>query len=155
MIINTPPGAELSLRKRLGDFTLTVNDEAEMDLFTYPSWVFPVRPKYWHPQVGLWYESGGEKGEPPDGPLLELLDLYDEIKREKDLDKRHQYVRDAVRIHIDQGPFHFGTVGNTPYVVIVSNRFHNVPKTGILGPWAVGHPSTSFPEQYYIEEGEQ
>jgi len=151
-VIHTPPGAELSLRRRLGEYTVSIHGEAEMDLFTYPDWVFPTRPLYWHPKVGEWYESGGKKGEAPTGPMKRLLDLYDKIKQEKDLKKRHEYVRQAVRIHIEEGPFHLGTVARLPHLVIVSNRFHNVPRTGILGPWAVSQPAASFPEQCFIRE---
>jgi len=149
-VLYTPPGAEISLRRTLGEFTVSTHGEAEMDLFTYPDWVFPTLPKYWHPKVGRWYQTGGREGEPPSGPLRRLLDLYDAIKREPDISKRHQYVRDAVRIHIEEGPFHLGTVGRAPALVIVANHVHNVPETGILGPWAIATPGTSFPEQYYI-----
>ena len=152
VILNTPPGAELSLRRNLGKFTVSMHGEAEMDLFTYPDWVFPTLAKYWHPRVGKWYETGGEEGEPPTGPLKELLDLYDAIKKEKDLQKRHQYVRDAVQIHIDQGPFHLGTAARSPSLVMVKKGFHNVPDNGILGPWAIVTPATSYPEQYFISD---
>lgn len=151
----TPPGAELGLRRTLGEFTVSMHGEAEMDLFTYPDWVFPTLPKYWHPKVGKWYKTGGEEGETPTGPLKKLLDLYDEIKREKDLQKRHQYVRDAVRIHIDEGPFHLGTAARSPSLIIVGNHFHNVPDDGILGPWAIVTPATSYPEQCFIEGGDK
>jgi peptide/nickel transport system substrate-binding protein len=151
----TPPGAELSLRRTLGEFTISMHGEAEMDLFTYPDWVFPTLPKYWHPKVGKWYETGGKEGEPPTGPLKKLLDLYDKIKEEPDLQRRHQYVRDAVRIHIEEGPFHLGTAARSPSIVIVANHFHNVPRTGILGPWAIATPATSYPEQYYIQEAKR
>jgi peptide/nickel transport system substrate-binding protein len=152
VVIYTPPGAELSLRRTLGEYTISMHGEAEMDLFTYPDWVFPTLPLYWHPKVGRWYQTGGKEGEPPTGPLKKLLDLYDAIKREKDLQKRHQYVREAVRIHIEEGPFHLGTVGRSPSLVIVADHFHNVPKTGILGPWAIATPATSYPEQCFIQE---
>ena len=56
-LLYTPPGAELSLRRTLGKFTISMHGEAEMDLFTYPDWVFPTLPKYWHPKVGKWYEN--------------------------------------------------------------------------------------------------
>ena len=155
VILNTPPGAELSLRRNLGKFTVSMHGEAEMDLFTYPDWVFPTLPKYWHPRVGKWYETGGKEGEPPTGPLKELLDLYDSIKKEKNLQKRHQYVRDAVRVHIEQGPFHLGTAGRSPSLVVVKDRFYNVPTNGILGPWAIVTPATSYPEQYFISDSKK
>ena len=122
-----------------------------MDLFTYPDWVFPTSPRYWHPKVGKWYESGGEKGEAPTGVMKELLDIYDQIKQEKDLQKRHKLVQEAVTLHIDKGPFHLGTVGRKPMPVIIKNHFHNVPDEGILGPWAIVAPGISFPEQYYMD----
>ena len=150
-ILYTPPGAELSLRRTLGEFTISMHGEAEMDLFTYPDWVFPTLAKYWHPKVGKWYETGGKEGETPTGPLKKLLDLYDAIKKEPDSQKRHQYVRDAVRIHIDEGPFHLGTAARSPSLVVVADHFHNVPNDGILGPWAIVTPATSYPEQCFIE----
>jgi peptide/nickel transport system substrate-binding protein len=155
VVLYTPTATELDLRRNLGEFTISTFPEAEMDLFTYPDWVFPTTPKYWHPLEGQWYESGGEKGEPPTGPLKDLIALYDKIKNEKDLQKRHEYVREAVKIHIKEGPFHLGTVGQRPELVIVADHFHNVPNTGILGPWAPAQPATSYPEQYYIEEIKQ
>jgi len=150
-VLHTPPGAELGLRRTLGEYTISMHGEAEMDLFTYPDWVFPTLAKYWHPKVGKWYETGGKEGEPPTGPMIKLLDLYDAIKREKDLQKRHQYVRDAVRIHIEEGPFHLGTAARSPSLVIVADHFHNVPRDGILGPWAIATPATSYPEQCFIQ----
>lgn len=151
VVIFTPPGAELKLRRDLGEFTVHLFSEAEMDLFTYPDWIFPTSGKYWHPKVGKWYETGGEKGEPPTGVMKELLDIYDQIKQEKSLQKRHELVQKAVKIHIDKGPFHIGTVGRKPMPVIVKNNFHNVPDVGILGPWAIVAPAISFPEQYYMD----
>jgi peptide/nickel transport system substrate-binding protein len=151
VVIYTPPGAELKLRRDLGEFTVHLHSEGEMDLFTYPDWVFPTSGKYWHPQVGKWYESGGTKGEAPTGVMKEFLDIYDQIKREKDLQKRHTLVQEAVKLHIDQGPFHLGTVGRMRMPIIVKNTFHNVPDEGILGPWAIVAPGISFPEQYYMD----
>ena len=151
-IIHTPPGAELGQRRQLGKYTISIHGEAEMDLFTYPDWVFPTRALRWHPIVGAWYESGGARGEPPTGPMKRLLDIYEKMKQEKDLARRHGYVRQAVRIHIDEGPFHLGTVARLPHLVIVGNRFHNVPTTGILGPWAIVQPATTYPEQCYIQD---
>lgn len=151
-IIYTPSLAELDLRRILGEFTIGTFHESEMDLFTYPDWVFPTTPKYWHPLEGKWYETGGQKGEAPTGPMKKLIELYDAIKKEKDPQKRHQYVREAVRIHIDEGPFHLGTVGRRPQLVLVGNSFHNVPTDGILGPWAIAQPATTYPEQYFIQE---
>ena len=128
--------------------------QAEMDLFTYPDWVFPTSPLYWHPKVGRWYQTGGAQGEAPipGDPLDRLLKIYDQIKSEKSQDKRHALVRQAVRIHIDEGPFVLGTVARDPMPVLVGANFHNVPDTGILGPWAVSGPASSYPEQCWMDQ---
>lgn len=151
-VVFTPQGGELDLRQAAGDFVISTNGAAEMDIFTYPSWVFPVTQEYWHPREGEWYVTQGQRGEAPTGPLNELTDLYTKITREKDLAKRHDLVRQAVRIHIKDGPFTLGTVGRRPNPVLVTNRFHNVPKNGNTGPWSIAQPATSYPEQYFIRE---
>jgi peptide/nickel transport system substrate-binding protein len=151
VIISTPPGAEFSNRQHLGTYTISTHGESEMDLFTYPDWVFPTEDKYFHPAVGKWYKTGGKEGEAPTGPMKKLLDIYDRIKTERDLEKCHRLVQDAVRVHIEEGPFCLGTAGRVPVLVIAKNGFRNVPATGILGPWAVSGPASSFPEQFYFE----
>lgn len=154
VVINTPPGPEISNRITLGKFDVTMMGESEMDLFTYPDWVFPTGNRYWHPLTGKWYSTGGKQGEAPVGPAKKLLDIFERIKAEPDLEKSHELVHDAVRIHIDEGPFSLGTVGQTPSPVLVRNRFHNVPDMGVTGPWAVAQPAASYPEQFYIDEGD-
>ena len=96
------------LRQMTGEFTVSTNAVAEMDVFTYPSWVFPVTNEYWHPLEGLAFLTQGKEGELPSGPLKELTDLYVRLTREKDLEKRHALIREAVRIHIKEGPIHLG-----------------------------------------------
>ena len=152
-VVFTPQFAELDLRQMTGEFTISTNAVAEMDVFTYPSWIFPVTNEYWHPLTGLDFLTQGKEGEPPTGSIKELTDLYVKITKEKDLAKRHALVREAVHIHIKDGPFTLGTVGRRPNPILVSNRFHNVPNNGITGPWAIAHPATSYPEQYFIREG--
>jgi peptide/nickel transport system substrate-binding protein len=151
VIISTPPGAEFTNRQRLGQYTVSTHGEAEMDLYTYPDWVFPTEDKYWHPAIGKWYKSGGKEGEAPTGPMKALLDIYDRIKKEPNREKRHRLVHDAVRIHIEEGPFCLGTAARTPMLVIAKKNFRNVPPSGILGPWAVSGPASSFPEQFYFD----
>jgi peptide/nickel transport system substrate-binding protein len=149
--ITTPPGAEFTNRMLIGTYTVSTHGESEMDLFTYPDWVFPTENKYWHPAIGKWYKTGGKEGEAPTGPMKKLLDIYDRIKAEPSLDKQHLLVQEAVRLTIDEGPFCLGTAAREPVLVIAKNNFRNVPPTGILGPWAVSGPASSFPEQFFFE----
>lgn len=147
-IIYTPPLAERTNRHQQGTFDLSMRGTSEMDLFTYPDWVFPTRALYWHPKEGRWYETGGKDGEAPTGPLRTLVDLFDTCKAEPDLQKRHDIVLQAIQVHIDEGPFYLGTCADLPALVVVRHGFRNVPATGILGPWAVGQPGSLFPEQF-------
>jgi peptide/nickel transport system substrate-binding protein len=151
VIINTPPGPEINNRIILGKYDVAMIGESEMDLFTYPDWVFPTGNRYWHPLTGKWYETGGKQGVKPEGPMKDLLDIFDRIKSEPDLAKCHQLVLDAVRIHISEGPFSLGTVGRSPTPVLVKNDLYNVPDTGVLGPWAVSQPAASYPEQFFFD----
>ncbi|NPV78828.1 MAG: ABC transporter substrate-binding protein [Firmicutes bacterium] len=127
---------------------------AEMDLWTYPDWVFPVRDSRAWPKVGRWYMTGGEEGEAPEpgSPEEKLIKLYEKGIEEPNVEKRHRYVWDAIKIHITDGPFYIGITGDLPQPVIVKKNFRNVPDFGILGPWAVGGPGNTNPEQYFIKQ---
>ena len=149
-IIHTPPAAQGANLRTLGKFVVATSGTSEMDLFTYPDWVFPTRPQYWHPLEGKWYETRGKEGEAPTGPVAELVRIFEECKSEPDLEKRHRLIHEAVRIHIDEGPFYIGTVAQLPALVVAKDNFRNVPPTGILGPWAVGQPGAWFPEQFFF-----
>ena len=153
--IKSWPLAVIGIREGLGEFTVGTNDMAEMDLFSFPDWVFPTRNQYWHPQVGRWYATGGEKGEPPTGPMKELLDLYARVQAEPDLEKAHALVLEAIRIHVEEGPFVLGTVADLPELVLLKENFRNVPEEPrVLGAWAIAAPATSFPETFFFEEPE-
>jgi len=72
--------------------------------------------------------------------------------QEPDIEKRHAYVHEAVRILMEEGPYVIGVVGGLPEPVIVKNNMRNVPNFGILGPWAVGGPGNTNPEQYFFKQ---
>lgn len=142
-----------SIRENTGEFTVGTSEMAEMDLFAFPDWVFPTRDKYWHPKVGKWYRTGGKEGEPPSGPTKELLDLYARVQAAPSLDEAHELARKAIRIHVDQGPFVIGTVGELPELVLLRENFRNVPEEPrVLAPWAIAAPATSFPESFFFAD---
>ena len=145
------PSAEYSLRQKLGKYQVSMFGEAEMDLFTYPDWVFPTGEMYWHSEIGRWYKSKGKKGDAPVGVMKDLLDIYNEILTEKDINKAHKLVQKAVELHTKEGLFAIGTAANPPILVIVKNSFRNVPEEPrIMGPWAAGGPATSYPETFFF-----
>jgi peptide/nickel transport system substrate-binding protein len=154
MILHNWPSAQFTLRQTLGQYEISPQPAAEMDLFTFPDWVFPTTAIYWHSQVGKWYQTGGKKGEAPTGILKELLRIYDQIQGERDLGKAHQLVLKAIRLETREGLFTIGTVGRDPQLVMVKDNFCNVPSTGrMLGPWAICGPASSYPETFFFSSG--
>jgi peptide/nickel transport system substrate-binding protein len=124
----------------------------EFDLFHYPDEVFPIRPYRAHPMVGQWYATGGKEGWAPEpgSPEAQLIAIYEQIMQEPDLEKGHALVHQAVRIHIDNGPFIGAAVGNARIPVVINNNLRNVLEYGITGPWAISCPGNLNPEQWFF-----
>jgi peptide/nickel transport system substrate-binding protein len=141
-----------------GLFMLATTHASELDLWTYPDWVFPVRGvgegTRAFPQQGQFYKTGGEQGwEPePGSPAALLQDLYRQGLQEPDEQKRHEIIWEAVKVYIEQGPFIIGATGDQPMPVVCKNYFKNVYEFGVLGPWAPGTPGNTHPEQFYIDK---
>lgn len=155
MVSGTPDSA---LREKESTFMLRGCHASEVDIWTYPDWIFPLRgggegSRSW-PMQGKWRQTGGAEGwEPESGsPAAKLQALYDKGMAEPTVDGRHKIVWEAIQVHIDDGPFTLGAAGDQPMPVVVKNNVHNVPEFGILGPWAPGSPGNTNPSQYWIEQ---
>ncbi len=155
---NLQGSPEWGVRDKEATYMLRAAHASEVDLWTFPDWIFPLRgggdqARSW-PMQGKWRASGGTEGwEPEPGSVAERLQaLYDQGVVEPDEQKRHQIVYEAIRIHMEEGPFNLGAAGDQPMVVVVSDKFHNVSEYGILGPWAPASPGNQHPEQYWIEK---
>lgn len=146
--------AELNLRQGEGKFMMRNQHVAEMDIWTFPAWLFPTAGGRDWPMVGKWYQTGGKEGVAPEpgSPEERLLKLYDQGRSEPDIQKRHEIVWEAIRIHIDEGPFILGAAGDQPMPVVVKNNFLNVPENGIVGPTSVATPGNMHPEQFFIKQ---
>ncbi len=142
------------LRQREGLYMLRNCHASEVDIWTYPDWIFPVRDNRAWPLEGKYRQTGGKEGWKPEpgSPAARLQELYDKGLAEPDEQKRHEIVWEAIRIHIEEGPFTLGAAGDQPMPVVIKNGFHNVPHYGVLGPWAPGSPGNTHPEQYWMEE---
>lgn len=159
-IINNVIGtAEAALRGNYGvGWVLRNTHASEIDLWTYPDWVFPLRGggegSRAFPMQGRYYETGGQEGwQPaPDSPAEKLQNIYKAGLSEPDVQKRHELVWDAIGVHIEDGPFVIGAAGDQPMPVVCKNSFRNVPEYGVLGPWAPGSPGNVNPEQFYFEQ---
>ena len=145
---------EWGLRQREAKYMFRNCHASELDIWTYPDWIFPQRDNRAWPMQGKWRATGGAEGEEPlPGSAAQRLHaLYDKGIAEGDEQKRHEIVWEAIQIHIDEGPFTLGAAGDQPMPVVVKHNFHNVPEFGILGPWAPGSPGNIHPEQFYMTE---
>jgi peptide/nickel transport system substrate-binding protein len=146
-----------TLRAQEGLFMLRNMHASEVDIWTFPDWIFPLRstdPRCW-PLEGKFYETGGEEGwEPQPGTTYayELQQLYKEGIATPGIDARHEIVWEAIQIHIDHGPFMIGGSGDQQMPVVVRNGFMGIPDLVILGPWAPGSPGNLNPEQFWMQE---
>jgi peptide/nickel transport system substrate-binding protein len=150
-VIGTPDN---QLRQDQGLYMLRNCHASEVDIWTYPDWLFPLRNNRAWPMEGWWRQTGGEEGwEPePDSPAARLQAIYDQGLAEPDVNKRHELVWEAIKVHIEEGPFTLGAAGDQPMPVVIANNFCNVPETGVLGPWAPGSPGNKHPEQFWIDQ---
>lgn len=148
-IIGSP---EAGLRANGGLYMLRTGAAGELDLMTYPSWIFPNNAERSFPLAGRYYQTGGSEGEEPAADSVEarLHDIYTEMIAQPDVEARHELVRQGIRIHINEGPFFVGASGDQVVPVIIKNNFHNVPTYGVTGPWAPSSPGNMHPEQFFI-----
>ncbi len=140
-------------RTAAGYYMLRACHVSELDLWTYPDWVFPIRNQYMFPLEGLWYDTGGAAGMAPEpgSPAALLQALYEQGLAESDFEARQQIVWNAIQLHITEGPFVIGVSGDQPAPVVIKNNFHNVPEFGVTGPWAPSSPGSGHSEQFWIE----
>jgi peptide/nickel transport system substrate-binding protein len=131
------------LRQTQGLYMLRNMHASELDIWTYPDWMFPLRNNRSWPLEGRYRETGGAEGWEPlpnTSWALELQQLYDQGLAEPDIQKRHEIVWQAIQIHIDHGPFMIGSSGDQQMPVVVRNGFMGIPDLVILGLWAPGSP---------------
>jgi peptide/nickel transport system substrate-binding protein len=142
-------------RSRQGLFMLTDCAPAELDIWTSPHWIFPTEGVMWR----IWFleynwrATRGERGRGPTGAAKTLLEIYDRGLAEADLNRRHELVWEAVRIHIEEGPFVIGACGDQARPAVIADNFRGVPDLVILGPWSASTPGNLHPEQFWIETG--
>ena len=148
-VIGTP---DQDLRLEEGLYMMFACHASELDIWTYPDWIFPLRDNRAWPMEGKWRATGGAEGWEPTGSALALQELYDAGLAEPTVEGRHQIVWDAIQIHIEEGPFTLGAAGDQPMPVVVGDNFRGIPDLVILGPWAPGSPGNLHPEQFWIEQ---
>ena len=113
-IVNNLMGQpDWQLRQTEAQYMLRNCHASEVDIWTFPDWIFPLRDNRAWPLQGKWRQTGGDEGEEPlpDSPAARLQTIYDAGLAEPDEEARHQLVWDAIQIHIEEGPFTLGAAG--------------------------------------------
>ncbi len=163
--INGQP--DVDTRTNEGYFMIRAVHSAEIDILTYPDWMFPVVNRYYFPLEGRWYAKGGatckevagEGSQYPCGvepvagsPAQILQDLYTKARSTAGVEDRHKVVWEAVEELIKDGPFVIGVGGDQLAPVVIKDTVHNVLDFGVVGPWAPATPGNQIVAQWWIEQ---
>jgi peptide/nickel transport system substrate-binding protein len=144
-----------------------------------PQFLVPIESGHWAPLEGQFYAVRGTPKEteeqdkdpfqrtPPrmepekGGPIERLWDLYGQVRTEADPVKRTSLIWEMIKIHVDEGPFFSGVVGNIPRMILLQKDLRNVPKRedlalgGFVDNWAYPTPAVYDTEAFYWDNPEQ
>jgi len=121
--------------------------------YTEPYWYVGITNRGWEntrmSAWATWYVTGGEGGEKPSEEQLRLLDIRNRMQATMDEKERIELGKELLRSQAEN-LWTIGTVGRTPYVVVVKNNLRNVPETGLYS-WDTlfGYPYKS--EQFFFK----
>ena len=164
-IVNLQGQPELDTRTNGGQYMLRGAHISEIDIWTYPDWMFPIVNRYMFPLEGKWFEKGKDKckadaaikfdcGVKPDAdsPAAKLQALYEKGQNTKTIEERHQLVWDAIDVYTAEGPFVIGVSGDQPMPIIVKNYMKNVLNYGVVGPWAPSTPGNQIVATWWMDK---
>jgi len=123
------------------------------DPVSKPAWQIPInkRESLWAPLWALWYESRGESGEEPPDEVKRQFEIYDEVLRTVDDDKKVELWQEVNEINAENR-FAFGICDRAPVPLPISNRLHNVPDEGFDMNWNLGNMGSTNPSSYFNRE---
>lgn len=116
-----------------------------------PIWLFPYRDHSWYAVLwGIWYATGGQKGEEPPEEVRRAQKLFDEFKATVDPDRQIEIGKELVRISAEN-TWLIGTVGMMPSIVIAKNNFRNIPEEAVTD-WIFMSPGNLDPPQFFFKQ---
>lgn len=124
------------------------------DIPTIPDTLFPIGSAYWGtPLTAQWFNTRGEKGiKPDDGdPMDRMIGMYNKMLAENTDEGQNKYVLEAVRVHVEEGPFFLGVVNDIPNLVVARPNLRNIPDFAFTGSWAQGAPGCTNPPTYFYK----
>ncbi len=159
---------DVDTRTNEGYYMLRGAHISEIDIWTYPDWVFPIVNRYVFPLEGRYFAKGGETctDQPTEGgtqypcgvkpeagsPAALLQELYRKGQETGTIEGRHEVVWEAMQVSIDQGPFIIGVAGDQQSPVIVKTYMRNILDFGVVGPWAPATPGNQIAAQWWMDK---
>ena len=124
------------------------------DIPTIPDTLFPVGSAYWGtPLTAQWFNTRGEKGNKPEpgDPMDRMIGMYNSMLAETTDEGQNKYVLEAVKVHVEEGPFFLGVVNDIPNLVVARPNLRNIPDFAFTGSWAQGAPGCTNPPTYFYK----
>ncbi len=158
---------DLDTRTNEGYYMLRGAHVSEIDILTYPDWMFPVVNRYFMPLEGRWFAKGGDACteqpsetsqypcglKPEPGSPAEILQgLYNEARDTPTIEGRHAVVWKAIDEIVKDGPFVIGVAGDQPMPIIVKDYMKNIYDYGVVGPWAPATPGNQIAAQWWMDK---
>ena len=156
---------DLDTRTNEGYYMLRGAHISEIDILTYPDWLFPVVNRYYFPLEGRWFAKGGDACvpaadkpydcglKPEDGsPAQVLQGLYNKARETNSEQGRHEVVWEAIDVHVQHGPFVIGVAGDQPMPIIVKDYMRNILDFGVVGPWAPSTPGNQIAALWWMDK---
>lgn len=158
---------DLDARTNEGYYMLRAAHVSELDVLTFPDWVFPVVNRYMFPLQGRWFANGGDacteapsEGnlypcglKPEDGSPAQILQtLYNEARETGTVDGRNAIVQQAIAELISSGPFVIGVSGDQPMPILVKDYMKNILDYGVVGPWAPATPGNQIAALWWMDK---
>jgi peptide/nickel transport system substrate-binding protein len=122
-----------------------------LEPFVDPIYIFPFDERSWMaPDFGVFYKTGGAKGEKPTGKLAEAQQLFNQFATTIDPVKQNQIGKQLVKIAVEE-VWTIQTVGMSPVPVIVKSNFRNVPEK-FTQDWIIMSPGTLDPSHFFFKK---
>ena len=153
--------AVVQIRERALEFTMRDANELMAEVWNEDTSAFPFtgNAKFdprnspiltLGPLFAKWVASGGREGMEPPPPIKRIMQIVD-TARTLGPNEQVKLAQELFRIWADN-VYEIGTIGLTPMVqgvVVVNNRFHNVPTT-LGNDWPLRSPGNARTEQFFF-----
>lgn len=156
---------DVDTRTNEGYYMIRAAHVSEIDILTYPDWLFPVVNRYMFPLEGRYFANGKDACKPdpaahlscgvkPEaGSPAEILQgLYVKAMNEPDINKRHAIVWDAIAEIEKDGPFVIGISGDQAMPIFAKDYMKNILDFGVVGPWAPATPGNQIVAQWWMDK---